>query len=304
MRRLLAIITSVIICITLIPFSDTSAAVEEGVWQLVNVYYETKNPEPQSGQYYSERFLESKYDEKQMIASHTANEHLHNIDGDFYVTFTGHCNVLTPTVKAGEEMKFYVETEASGNTLDGMISTLNATLVEKGYLIYFRDVDPYSHNYITAQIGPDYIQKDSAVVSREMSAGKEFGEKYTVDLQFSCGSTSSGYVNFYFEYEWTKPVTVAAPAKASIKSVSLGTNKATVKWKKISKNCKGYEVEIATKKDFSDAKVYTIKKYKTVKKAISGLKEDVIYYIRVRAYNTKDGQTAYGSYSKTKKIVL
>lgn len=303
MRRLLAIITSVIICVTLIPFSDTSAAVEEGVWQLVNVYYETTDPEPPSGQYYTEYFLESKYDEKQMIASNTRNQHLHNIDGDFYATFTGHCNVLTPTVKAGEEMKFYVESEVSADASYELISALNATITEKGFLLWFRDVEEYSHYYITSQIGSGYKQKDSAVVSREMSAGKSFEEKYVADLEFS-GDASGGQVHFYFEYEWTKPVIVSTPAKATIKSVSLGTNKATVKWKKISKNCKGYEIEVASKKDFSDAKVYTINKNKTVKKAVSGLKEDVIYYIRVRAINSKDGQKSYGAYSKVKKIVL
>lgn len=303
MKRFLTIMTSVILCIALLPAAGAKAD-DEGVWQLVECYYETHEADPQSGEYYTEYFMESKYDEKEMEAFHTKTVHVHNIDGDFSTVFNGHCVALTPTVKAGDLMDFYVETEVSGNTLDGLISNFNGTMVEKGYLIYFTDVQDYDHRYISAKTGPDYVQKDSAVVARKMSAGKELGEQYVVDLQFSSGSTSFGYVNFYFVYEWTKPVTIAAPAKATLKSVSLGTNKATVKWKKITKNCKGYEIEVATKKDFSDAKVYTISKNKTVKKAISGLKEDVIYYIRVRAFNSKSGQKAYGGYSKTKKIVL
>ncbi len=303
MKRFLALMTCVILCIALLPAAGAKAD-DEGVWQLVECYYETHAPAAPSGQYYTEYSLESNYDAKETEAFHTKTVHVHNIDGDFNATFTGHCVALTPTVKAGELMDFYVETGVSGNTLDGLISSLSGTMVEKGYLIYFTDVQDDAHKYITAQTGPDYVPNDSAVVARSMSAGKTFGDQYVVDLEFSSGNTSFGYVNFYFVYEWTKPVTIAAPAKATLKSVSLGTKKATVKWKKITKNCKGYEIEVATKKDFSNAEVYTVNKNKTVKKAISGLKEDVIYYIRVRAFNSKDGQVAYGEYSKTKKIVL
>ena len=85
---------------------------------------------------------------------------------------------------------------------------------------------------------------------------------------------------------------------------TVSDNKVTIKIKKITKNCKGYEFEVATKKDFSDAKVYTVKKNKTVKKTISGLDEDIVYYIRVRAFNSKDGQKVYGNYSKIKKVIL
>ena len=237
-----------------------------------------------------------------MTAYFEKEAHLNNIDGDFHCTFSASGQVLTTTAKADEPIQFSVESQVSGNSMDGMIYTNNLITAIKGTTLWFRDVKEYSHYYVTSQTGPSYIQSDSAIVEYSLGKGKNYGDQEIIDMQ---QQSSDSIIHSYFVYEWKSGIpSIAAPGKVTISKATAGTNKVTIKIKKISKNCKGYEFEIATKKDFSNAKIYTVNKNKTIKKTISGLEEDVIYYIRVRAFNSKDGQKSYGAYSKVKKIVL
>ncbi len=302
-KRLVSVLAALAVILCLIPADIKASAADEGVWVLVDQYFEVKEPNNDYGcKYFIKKY---EYDSSEYMAKYEKEAQLENADGIFNCTFFATCKALTPTVKAGENMKFQVNTWVSGNTLDGM-GYRNAIFVTEGeFALYFRDKDDYDQYWLKSQTGPDYIESDSAIVEREMGSGKEYGEKYTVKAEQQSGNADSGIIKSFFVYEWKAPApAIKAPGKVNIKSASAGTDKVTVKIKKITKNCKGYEFEIATKKDFSDAKVYTVSKNKTVKKAISGLKEDVIYYIRVRAFNSKDGQKAYGPYSKVKKVVL
>ena len=275
-------------------------AADEGVWVLVKQYFEIEESKNDYGcRYYIKDYS---YDETEKIAYFEKEAHLSNIDGDFHCMFYASGQVLTTTATADEPIKFAVESHVSGNSLDNMIYMNNLTTNIKGYALWFRDVNKYDHYYITSETGPGYVQSDSAIVAYTLGKGKNYGDQEIIDM---CQQSSDSAIHSYFVYEWRASApSITAPGKVTIKKASLGTNKVTVKIKKITKNCKGYEFEIATKKNFSDAKVYTVNKNKTVKKAISGLDEDVIYYIRVRAFNSKDGQKAYGPYSKVKKIVL
>ena len=72
--------------------------------------------------------------------------------------------------------------------------------------------------------------------------------------------------------------------------------KLTVTWKK-DKNVSGYQIKIATKKNFKGAKTYTVKSYKTYKKVIKKLKAKKKYFVKVRAYKTVGKSKVYGAYS-------
>ena len=67
-----------------------------------------------------------------------------------------------------------------------------------------------------------------------------------------------------------KPVKKVTVKKQTAK-VKAGKKKLTVTWKK-DKNVSGYQIKIATKKNFKGAKTYTVKSYKTYKKVIKKLK--------------------------------
>ena len=92
-----------------------------------------------------------------------------------------------------------------------------------------------------------------------------------------------------------KPVKKVTVKKQTAK-VKAGKKKLTVTWKK-DKNVSGYQIKIATKKNFKGAKTYTVKSYKTYKKVIKKLKAKKKYFVKVRAYKTAGKSKVYGAYS-------
>lgn len=106
----------------------------------------------------------------------------------------------------------------------------------------------------------------------------------------------------------TKPAATTTATKPSVKpvkkvtvkkqtaKVKAGKKKLTVTWKK-DKNVSGYQIKIATKKNFKGAKTYTVKSYKTYKKVIKKLKAKKKYFVKVRAYKTVGKSKVYGAYS-------
>lgn len=92
-----------------------------------------------------------------------------------------------------------------------------------------------------------------------------------------------------------KPVKKVTVKKQAAK-VKAGKKKLTVTWKK-DKNVSGYQIKIATKKNFKGAKTYTVKSYKTYKKVIKKLKAKKKYFVKVRAYKTVGKSKVYGAYS-------
>ena len=92
-----------------------------------------------------------------------------------------------------------------------------------------------------------------------------------------------------------KPVKKVTVKKQTAK-VKAGKKKLTVTWKKV-KNVSGYQIKIATKKNFKGAKTYTVKSYKTYKKVIKKLKAKKKYFVKVRAYKTVGKSKVYGAYS-------
>ena len=106
----------------------------------------------------------------------------------------------------------------------------------------------------------------------------------------------------------TKPAATTTATKPAVKpvkkvtvknqtaKVKAGKKKLTVTWKK-DKNVSGYQIKIATKKNFKGAKTYTVKSYKTYKKVIKKLKAKKKYFVKVRAYKTVGKSKVYGAYS-------
>jgi hypothetical protein len=92
------------------------------------------------------------------------------------------------------------------------------------------------------------------------------------------------------------------PAKVTISSAKNSKGKKLVlKWKKV-KGASGYEVTIATKKNFKKGKKVT--SVKGTSKTFKKLKQNKTYYVKVRAYTKKNGKKVYGAYSKVKKVKI
>ena len=100
---------------------------------------------------------------------------------------------------------------------------------------------------------------------------------------------------------FAKAKSVPRPAKTTITSITKKNNKTIViKWKKVTKNCKGYKIYKSTKKNKGYHCIKTITKKSTTKwtyKPTAGTK----FYYAVKPYNKKNGKTKVANV-KFKKI--
>ena len=87
------------------------------------------------------------------------------------------------------------------------------------------------------------------------------------------------------KYSGTKTCTFEIKPKNTRLTSESGQKKAfTVKWKKQTKQTNGYQIQYATKKNFSKAKTVTIKKNSTTKDKIKNCAANKKYYVRIRTY--------------------
>ncbi|MCM1569574.1 MAG: fibronectin type III domain-containing protein [Roseburia sp.] len=139
------------------------------------------------------------------------------------------------------------------------------------------------------------------------AAGKIISSK-NYKLSYDKGRKKIGIykvkVTFKGDYSGTETLSFRIiPSTPKLSSVTAGSRKLTVKWKKGSR-ATGYELQYSTSKDFSKgAQNVIIKSGNTVKKTISGLKAKKTYYVRVRSYKTVSGKKYYSGWSSVKKAV-
>ena len=126
--------------------------------------------------------------------------------------------------------------------------------------------------------------------------GRKYVGKYAVKITFK--GKYSGTKMLYFTIK---------PKATSISSLTAGSKKFTVKWKKQATQTTGYQVQVATNKKFKkNKKTVTIKKQKTTKATVKKLKAKKKYYVRVRTYKTVkiNGKSIriYSGWSKAKTV--
>lgn len=95
--------------------------------------------------------------------------------------------------------------------------------------------------------------------------------------------------------------------ETTIKKLTAGKKKITVKWKKQRTNTDGYEIQYSTNKKFKKAvKTVIIKNNKKNTKTIKKLKRNKKYYVRIRTYKdvSSNGQIirVYSDWSKKKSV--
>ena len=122
--------------------------------------------------------------------------------------------------------------------------------------------------------------------------GRKYVGKYAVKITFK--GKYSGTKTLYFTIK---------PKATSISSLTAGSKKFTVKWKKQATQTTGYQVQVATNKKFKkNKKTVTIKKQKTTKTTVKKLKAKKKYYVRVRTDKIVNGKKVYSSWSKVKSV--
>ena len=125
--------------------------------------------------------------------------------------------------------------------------------------------------------------------------GRKYVGKYAVKITFK--GKYSGTKTLYFTIK---------PKATSISSLTAGSKKFTVKWKKQATQTTGHQVQYSASSKFSKAKTVTVGKNTTVSKKISKLSGKKRYYVRVRTYKTVkiNGKSIriYSGWSKAKTV--
>lgn len=153
------------------------------------------------------------------------------------------------------------------------------------------------------------VQTPSVVVKD--SAGNVLAKDVDYTVAYAAGRKNVGIykatVTFTGKYSGTKELTFSIdPKTTKLATLKAGKKKLTAKWKKLTVQTNGYEVQYGLKKNFKGAKTKTVKKNKTISLTISKLKSNKTYYVRVRTYkNVKvNGKITkvYSSWSNVKRI--
>ncbi len=93
------------------------------------------------------------------------------------------------------------------------------------------------------------------------------------------------------------------PRASTIRDVTAVENQITVKWKKISSQTDGYQIQAATNRKFTkNVKTRTVKDPAVTSKSIGKLLSQTKYYIRIRTYRTVSGVRYYSDWSETQSV--
>lgn len=143
-----------------------------------------------------------------------------------------------------------------------------------------------------------YLVTNSNTTSKTIGKRTE-GKKYYVRIR--CYKTVKNE-NYYSEWSATKTVVILPNAVKLNSITSTAAGKFTAKWSQ-NENATGYQVQYATKSNFSGGKTVTVASNKTLSKTVTSLSPGTKYYIRVRCYKTVSAQNYYSPWSTAKSIV-
>ena len=135
------------------------------------------------------------------------------------------------------------------------------------------------------------VDKANYTITYSNKNSKKVGE-YTVKIKFKG------------KYKGTKKLTYQIkPKTVSIKRITSGNKKLTVKWNKNTTQTTGYQIQYAIDRTFySDENKIKIGSNKTTSETIKKLKKNKKYYVRIRTYKTVKGKKIYSSWSKVLKV--
>ncbi|MCM1114614.1 MAG: hypothetical protein NC397_03870 [Clostridium sp.] len=152
--------------------------------------------------------------------------------------------------------------------------------------------------------------KKPSVTVKDSKGKKISASNYTVS--YASGRKNVGQytvtIKFKGNYSGTvKKTFTIKPKSTSLSSVSAGSKKFTVKWKKQTTQTTGYQIQYSTDKNFKkNNKTVTVSKNSTTSKSISKLSGKKKYYVRIRTYKTVkvNGKSTkiYSNWSSAKSV--
>lgn len=122
--------------------------------------------------------------------------------------------------------------------------------------------------------------------------------RYTVTIKLIGNYSGTKTYPYYIN---PKPTAFVPSNKGGFKAVSKGF---TLKWNKQASQTTGYQIQYATKRDFSNAATITIANPNTTSKTIKGRAGNTRYYVRVRTYKKIGNGTFYSNWNSGVKSVV
>ena len=134
----------------------------------------------------------------------------------------------------------------------------------------------------------------SSAYSVSISGDKKSVGTYAVNVYFNSTYGNNSATQYYTIY----------PKTTKVKSASAKKKAINVKWNKQAKQTNGYQVQVATDKNFTkNVKTLTVSKNSKTSGDVKGLKAKKKYYIRIRTYKKVGSSKIYSDWKKFSKTV-
>ena len=154
---------------------------------------------------------------------------------------------------------------------------------------------------------PSVVAKDSAgntlVLNKDYTVtysdanSKALG-KYTVTIKFKGNYTGTKTIGYHINPKGTEFV---PSSQGGFKAIKNGF---TLKWNKQSSQTTGYQIQYATKRDFSNAASVTITNTNTTSYTFKNRAGGTRYYVRIRTYKKANGKTYFSAWNSGTKSVV
>ncbi len=229
-----------------------------------------------------------------------------SLDNTFFMSKLKTVTILNKDCKIGNSN--YFDRESETKTLFKGLKNSTLQKYAKSIGCKFVEVtDAYNYKITLSTSSYTYnkkVRKPSVTVKD--NKGKKISSKnYTVTYSTGRKNVGKYTVTVTFKGKYAgilKKTFTIKPKATSISKLNAGKKKFTVKWKKITTQTTGYQIQYSTSSKFKSAKTVTVSKNKTTSKTISKLKAKKKYYVRIRTYKTVNGKKIYSSWSKAKTV--
>ena len=122
--------------------------------------------------------------------------------------------------------------------------------------------------------------------------------RYTVTVKMKGNYSGTKTFAYYIN---PKPTEFVPSNKGGFKAIKNGF---TLKWNKQASQTTGYQIQYATKRDFSNAATVTVANPNTTSKTIKGRAGNTRYYVRIRTYKKIGNGTFYSNWNSGTKSVV
>ena len=150
---------------------------------------------------------------------------------------------------------------------------------------------------VTDSKGKALTYKKDFVVEYSNFNSKNVG-RYTVTVKLIGNYSGTKTFPYYIN---PKPTEFVPSNKGGFKAISKGF---TIKWNKQASQTTGYQIQYATKRDFSNAATITIANPNTTSYTSKGRAGNTRYYVRVRTYKKIGTGTFYSNWNSGVKSVV